>query len=607
VIASNHSRGGRFRAFQLAIAVPIIVLAPVLAGSSDNNRHADQPGNVAQAAGELQAASDAFAGWADPFFGFVLPRPNTGDEGPQLKIPIPCEQNLPPHAVATSDPIDLGNVTVGDTVQFDSSGSHDDDGQIAEREWIVTTAGDAVVHSAQSPELEFQFTAAGDYVVSLQVADNCGDYDTEELNVTVVPGDPGGFAAAFKVYEQTGVNASGNPIWEEIDLATQDIEAGQRVKFDASPSQGAASLFWDFGDSSGGCELTCIHPFAEPGAYTVSLMIYSADWMQYDMITRTVFVTGFEHASTMGESGTTFHPALQAAIGSQLWSITTYGVLGVATISDPHAMPSFTIFPSYDFSNVVDMAVSDVGSQRYLYLATGTTGVEVYRASPTAFTRLNNLCLSAAQLGVAQARFVQSIGGYLYVGTTNPDMVLTYSMAAPSPVLIHSLPLTGLEGMSLIPSNGLVVYGASGQVKIVDLRNPAAPTVAHTINTGQQLFWDSAACASSVAIRSFGATLVFEIAIPPSGPITYGSQHLVPFTTNRFAVDHNRLILRDTYTVRQYDWTDPAQPYLMYELGTSAVGGFPILLHDLDSSGEPTLLVGVNQYGYSSFCKAAVR
>ncbi|MHB9285499.1 PHB depolymerase family esterase [Halobacteriales archaeon Cl-PHB] len=73
-------------------------------------------------------------------------------------------------------------VTVGDTVDFDGTGSSDSDGSIASYGWDWTSDG---TYDASGSTASHSWSAAGDYTVTLRVTDDDGATDTASVTVTV--------------------------------------------------------------------------------------------------------------------------------------------------------------------------------------------------------------------------------------------------------------------------------------------------------------------------------------------------------------------------------------------------------------------------------------
>ena len=104
----------------------------------------------------------------------LLVTDNTGDtDTANVHISV----NAPPTALITAD---TSGPTVGDTVNFTGSGSHDSDGTIVSYAWDF---GDGETSTTADPSHLFDDVDL--HVVSLTVTDDDGDTDTANVNITV--------------------------------------------------------------------------------------------------------------------------------------------------------------------------------------------------------------------------------------------------------------------------------------------------------------------------------------------------------------------------------------------------------------------------------------
>tara|TARA_B100000614_G_scaffold229792_1_gene222464 strand:+ start:13742 stop:15559 length:1818 start_codon:yes stop_codon:yes gene_type:complete len=91
-----------------------------------------------------------------------------------------------PNSVPTADAGTARNVTAGDTVTLDGSGSRDADGDLITYQWRFVskpTGSGATLSGASTVSPSFTADAQGDYVIALIVND--GQADSESVNVTV--------------------------------------------------------------------------------------------------------------------------------------------------------------------------------------------------------------------------------------------------------------------------------------------------------------------------------------------------------------------------------------------------------------------------------------
>jgi PKD repeat protein len=137
---------------------------------------------------------------------------------------------------------------------FDGSTSYDIEADIAGYSWDFgdggTASGAAVTH---------RFSAAGNYTVTLTIADAFDATDTASMQVVIDPYDP------------------------PVAIAGPDIDtkAGRSVSFDGSASiagtGGITSYAWDFGDGTGADGATPTHVYANPGVHMATLTVTDAD------------------------------------------------------------------------------------------------------------------------------------------------------------------------------------------------------------------------------------------------------------------------------------------------------------------------------------------
>ncbi|MHA1266981.1 MAG: PKD domain-containing protein [Candidatus Helarchaeota archaeon] len=146
-------------------------------------------------------------------------------------------------------------VVEDDIVFFDGSASYDTNGYIVYYSWDF---GDGTFGAGVNPQ--HQYTTAGVYTVTLEVIDDEGLTDSDELLVTV------------------------NNI-EPLAIAGPDQETivGESILFDGSNSLDTPSdlpllsYYWDFGDGTSEIGMTTFHRYTECGEYTVTLTVTDDD------------------------------------------------------------------------------------------------------------------------------------------------------------------------------------------------------------------------------------------------------------------------------------------------------------------------------------------
>jgi PKD repeat protein len=95
-----------------------------------------------------------------------------------VQVDEPVQLQLPP-VVAFTTPV---SGTVGQSLSFDASGSHDPDGQIVSYAWNF---GDGVTQNSDQPVISYSYAQPGLYTVTLTVTDNDGLSDSYQQSVTI--------------------------------------------------------------------------------------------------------------------------------------------------------------------------------------------------------------------------------------------------------------------------------------------------------------------------------------------------------------------------------------------------------------------------------------
>ena len=143
--------------------------------------------------------------------------------------------------------------TVGETIEFDGSGSTDD-GTITDYAWNFgdgsTGSGDIVSHT---------YTTSASYTVTLTVTDDAGQDDSDTATADIA-------AAAVAPTADAGGPYSGT--------------AGESVAFDGSGSSDDGTIdsyAWNFGDGNTGTGISPTHTYATGDVYDVSLTVTDND------------------------------------------------------------------------------------------------------------------------------------------------------------------------------------------------------------------------------------------------------------------------------------------------------------------------------------------
>ncbi|MCR4910473.1 MAG: PKD domain-containing protein [Bacteroidales bacterium] len=151
-----------------------------------------------------------------------------------------------PDTPAGAPKADFEFVADGLTVTFTSKAEN-----AASYKWEF---GDGETAKTASPTHEY--LSGGTYNVKLTVANADGETDSTEKPVTVQ-----GAGGAVKAFFSANI------------LTDRAGSFGLKVEFDATSSQGAESIAWDFGDGSSATEFKTSHIYEEFGTYTVKATV----------------------------------------------------------------------------------------------------------------------------------------------------------------------------------------------------------------------------------------------------------------------------------------------------------------------------------------------
>ena len=164
--------------------------------------------------------------------------------------------NYPPVARAGNDAL----IAKDEALNFDGSGSSDQDGQIISYRWdfgdaASTGAASTGAASASGARVSHSYAASGKYKVTLTVKDNSGT-DSDTVSDTMI----------VTVNAQPVANAGEN-----------QVVTASEVKFDGTASKDADGRItryeWDFGDGSSGEGAAPAHVYSKTGTYTVKLTV----------------------------------------------------------------------------------------------------------------------------------------------------------------------------------------------------------------------------------------------------------------------------------------------------------------------------------------------
>ncbi len=184
--------------------------------------------------------------------------------GVEVSITVHVETNEGPTASFVYSPT---SPKVGEKVNFNASGSTDQDGSIVSYQWDF---GDGRGDSGET--VTHKYKNVGTFTVVLVVEDNSGNRGTASQTVNVSEGDSPN--ASF-------VYSPANPAENET------------IYFNASESEDPdgdiVSFEWDFGDGTNGTGETVTHQYDSSGSFTVLLKVTDDDG-NIDTATQTVSV-----------------------------------------------------------------------------------------------------------------------------------------------------------------------------------------------------------------------------------------------------------------------------------------------------------------------------
>ena len=170
-----------------------------------------------------------------------------GDTSSTTVTVVVTEPNLAPIPVFTTAP---SAVVPGETVRFNASASHDEDGWIESYQWDL---GDGT--TAQGEAIEHQYSVPGTCHVTLTVTDNAGATATVQSEMLVVSTN---IAPQPQLEVSAAVLAPGEPL---ICSADGSIDPdGEIVTYE-----------WNFGDGSHANGTSATHVYAAEGTYRVTL------------------------------------------------------------------------------------------------------------------------------------------------------------------------------------------------------------------------------------------------------------------------------------------------------------------------------------------------
>lgn len=361
-----------------------------------------------------------------------------------------------PNSVPTADAGTARNVTAGDTVTLDGSGSRDADGDLITYQWRFVskpTGSGATLSGASTVSPTFTADAQGDYVIALIVND--GQADSESVNVTVsaaearVPPiaeisdkDYNTVVGAYIGTSGRGYDANGNPV------------GGYQWRFVSVPEGSQAELIVNPNFSNSVRFVPDL-----PGAYVIELVVGQGDLKSEPVrITITALANhintppvadaGQDQAVNIGDivrlDGGNSSDADGDALGYD-WSLRSRPADSSAELVDPAlAMPSLTPDQAGDY--VVQLVVND-----------GQNGSEADTVTITAVAPLEDgLQLEAYLLDEWRTRDMP------YVSNGGVSQSTSCSGACPTAIELETYRLTAIGGNYTLQDVRTAVLGSTG-------------------------------------------------------------------------------------------------------------------------------------------------
>ena len=177
------------------------------------------------------------------------------------------QQNHAPIANAGNDTTIID--TDGDGFEqfpIDGSQSYDSDGNIVGYKWEKYDPDRDTLVLLANFYKDTLYLSTGTHILFLEVKDDSGATDTDQINITIRPKDSHGDSSINAFFTLSPVTGPINTVFS----------------FDASGSQNSEFYKWDFdGDGSYDTEFTedrsVMHTFDQPGVYHVALMVKGSD------------------------------------------------------------------------------------------------------------------------------------------------------------------------------------------------------------------------------------------------------------------------------------------------------------------------------------------
>lgn len=352
----------------------------------------------------------------------------------------PCAGNQLPTARITAPDI----AQVGQSVPFSGATSTDPDGAIVSYQWLFGDAG-----SGSGATTAHTYVQPGVYTVVLSVTDACGAKDTETRSLQVLDANPGDLEARFAIERVVGTDPDTcADIWSEaVFSATDPLERGLRIRFNASSSTGAAFYVWELEPGLIDTDVIQEHVYEHSGTYQVSLTVYDAQGINSDTATRTVYVSNV--LSLMDALSLTDENANDLALdGNTAWISHINGVLSAVNVANPANLIPISM-------SVTPGARAIAAANGYVYLCTSISGVQIYQGTlPTPTFR--GVYNTNAQDG-QRAMDAVTLGNVMFLAAGPAGVKVLDLRQTPTLSVVASAALpTGTNAQVVAVSNGIM-------------------------------------------------------------------------------------------------------------------------------------------------------
>ena len=204
----------------------------------------------------------------------------------------------------------------------------------------------------------------------------------------------------------------------------------------------------------------------------------------------------------------------------------------------------------------------------YVYGAASTDigeTLNVYDTSTTPATRVGQYFDQSQE-----AFAVQSSGNYLYVGGSSNTTVLNVTQPT-SPVLVTNV---SVPAISLARLNNTLFAGTSNnQLSILDLTNPALPTVVNTLSLPDSPIHVRVNGNLLLVADNLAGLMIYDITTPQS-PVLRSQVTNIALAADVAVVGQTAFVAADTDGLAIFDISNPASPVLLSKTSLSRIDPF---------------------------------